>query len=305
MSKIDDLAAVFRDHVAVGWPSGSSGAQRVIMVVYDPADERALRKQIPLFEQAANAHNYRWRTVDITALFGAWLAAHRYREDYFEEPDMLRSGADGRFSLHVAAELEAVLNRPEHDAHELVALVGAASLFGVTSLGRGSQPGRDADPRALGCFLPWPLPGRTLSFARCARKLGLSRRGDQRRKCGGALMTLIAELLDRDPRGERLVNNGQARLAGSEDEAREELKTFVCEGRYAEGIAKVLEAFCRDLDNTSQQATWISGYYGSGKSHLLKMLEYLWRNSAFPDGMTPRNLGAEPAGKRARRPEGA
>src|SRR5271166_3572242 len=134
MSKIDDLAAVFREHVAVGWPSGSSGAQRVIMVVYDPADERALRKQIPLFEQAANAHNYRWRTVDITALFGAWLAAHRYREDYFEEPDMLRSGADGRFSLHVAAELEAVLNRPEHDAHELVALVGGASLFGVTSL---------------------------------------------------------------------------------------------------------------------------------------------------------------------------
>jgi hypothetical protein len=103
-------------------------------------------------------------------------------------------------------------------------------------------------------------------------------------------MTLIADLLDRDPRGERLVNNGQARLAGSEDEAREELKTFVCEGRYAEGIARVLEAFCRDLDNTSQQATWISGYYGSGKSHLLKMLEYLWRNSAFPDGMTPRNL---------------
>jgi hypothetical protein len=134
MSKIDDLAAVFRDHVAVGWPSGSSGAQRVIMVVYDPADERALRKQVPLFEQAANAHNYRWRTVDITALFGAWLAAHRYREDYFEEPDMLRSGADERFSLHVAAELEAVLNRSEHDGHELVALVGAASLFGVTSL---------------------------------------------------------------------------------------------------------------------------------------------------------------------------
>ena len=71
-------------------------------------------------------------------------------------------------------------------------------------------------------------------------------------------MTLIADLLDRDPRGERLVNNGQARLAGSEDEAREELRTFVCEGRYAEGIAKVLEAFCRDLDNTSQQAAWVS-----------------------------------------------
>ena len=103
-------------------------------------------------------------------------------------------------------------------------------------------------------------------------------------------MTVIADLLDRDPRGKRLVNNGQARLAGSEAEAREELATFVCEGRFAEGVAKVLEAFCRDLENTSQQATWVSGYYGSGKSHLLKMVELLWQNEPLPDGMTPRTL---------------
>ena len=102
-------------------------------------------------------------------------------------------------------------------------------------------------------------------------------------------MTMIAELLDRDPRGQRLVNNGQARLSGtSEEEDRGELSTFVCEGRYAEGIADS-RSFCRDLGKTSQQAAWVSGFYGSGKSHLLKMLEYLWRNSAFSDGMTPRS----------------
>ena len=106
-------------------------------------------------------------------------------------------------------------------------------------------------------------------------------------------MTVIADLLDRDPRAEKLVNNGQARLAGSEAEAREELKTFVCEGRFAEGIAKVLESFCRDLENTSQQAAWVSGFYGSGKSHLLKMVDYLWRNAPFPDGLTPRTLVAD------------
>lgn len=134
MSKIDELATIFREHVAVGWPSGSSGAQRVIMVVYDPADERALRKQIGLFEQAAREHGYSWRAVDLTRNFGQWLASHRYRESYFEEPGVLHDGADERFAQHLAGELEAMLARPEHDERELVALVGSASLFGITSL---------------------------------------------------------------------------------------------------------------------------------------------------------------------------
>lgn len=103
-------------------------------------------------------------------------------------------------------------------------------------------------------------------------------------------MTVIADLLDRDPRIERLVNNGQARLIGTDEEARGELRTFVCEGRYADGTTRIIENFCRDLAKSSQQAAWVSGFYGSGKSHLLKMLRYLWANEPFGDGMTPRAL---------------
>ncbi|MGA9796697.1 MAG: BREX system P-loop protein BrxC [Rhizomicrobium sp.] len=104
-------------------------------------------------------------------------------------------------------------------------------------------------------------------------------------------MTVIADLLDRDPRGQRLINNGQARLSGTDEtEDRGELKTFVCEGKYADGITRILEGFCRDLSKSSQQAAWVSGFYGSGKSHLLKMLRYLWSNTVFADGMSPRSL---------------
>jgi hypothetical protein len=106
-------------------------------------------------------------------------------------------------------------------------------------------------------------------------------------------MTVIADLLDRDPRGQRLVNNGQARLIGSPEEAQGELRTFVCEGRYADGITRILETFCRDIGKSSQQAAWISGFFGSGKSHLLKMLGYLWSNEPFSDGMSPRALVEE------------
>ncbi|MET4118815.1 hypothetical protein ABIB85_005444 [Bradyrhizobium sp. JR1.5] len=134
MSKIDQLAGVFRDHVAVGWPSSSSGAQRVIMIVYDPNEERALRKKIGLFAQAAQTHQHAWHSIDLTSVFAKWLGAHRYRESYFEEPEMLAAGANERFTEHASNFILQTLERPQHTARELVGIIGAASVFGVVSL---------------------------------------------------------------------------------------------------------------------------------------------------------------------------
>jgi hypothetical protein len=134
MSKVDQLAAVFRNHIAVGWPGGSSGAQRVIMIVYDPNDDRTLRKKLDLFAQAAQSHDYAWCSVDLTSVFGSWLSAHRYREGYFEEPDMLSAGANERFVQHAAGLILRALERAEHTDREIVAVIGVAALFGLASL---------------------------------------------------------------------------------------------------------------------------------------------------------------------------
>ena len=103
-------------------------------------------------------------------------------------------------------------------------------------------------------------------------------------------MKIVADVLDRDPRENRLINNGQARIGSDEVETRGELASFVCEGRYADGIVRIVESFTRDIEKSSQQAAWVSGFYGSGKSHLLKMLTCLWENRGFSDGMTPAQL---------------
>lgn len=134
MSKIDQLAASFSDHVAVGWPSGSSGAQRVIMIVYDPSDERTLRKRIDLFAQAARTHSHAWHSADLTSSFGTWLGAHRYREGYFEEPHMLSAGANERFTQYAADAVLKALQRSEHTEREIVGLIGVGALFGVASV---------------------------------------------------------------------------------------------------------------------------------------------------------------------------
>ncbi len=105
----------------------------------------------------------------------------------------------------------------------------------------------------------------------------------------------VKDILHRDPATYGLVNNGQARIinepdARAQDELRGELSTFVCEGQYAEGIQKIINSYLADMGRTSQRAAWVSGFFGSGKSHLLKMLCHLWQDTTFPDGVTARTL---------------
>lgn len=105
----------------------------------------------------------------------------------------------------------------------------------------------------------------------------------------------IKDTLQRDPAIHPLVNQGQARISDSRNERaqaelRGELETFVCEGQYADGIQKVVRSFLENLGKTSQRGAWVSGFYGSGKSHLLKMLCHLWQDTPFPDGATARSI---------------
>src|SRR5437762_9970307 len=105
----------------------------------------------------------------------------------------------------------------------------------------------------------------------------------------------IKDVLQRDPSTFPLVNQGQARIVDSHnekalEELRGELSTFVCEGQYAEGVQKIVRSFLDSVGKTSQRGAWVSGFFGSGKSHLLKMLCHLWQDTSFPDGATARSL---------------
>ena len=108
------------------------------------------------------------------------------------------------------------------------------------------------------------------------------------------------DLFARDPLAHKLQNDGVASVseATTENELqtlRYELEHFVCEGQYEDGIVRILQAYIDNLGATSQPAAWVSGFYGSGKSHLLKMLRYLWVDTAFDsDGATARGLANLP-----------
>ena len=105
----------------------------------------------------------------------------------------------------------------------------------------------------------------------------------------------IHDVLDRDPRTARLANNGQARIVDTAeklalDELRAELETFVCDGQFGDALQRIMDRYLANLGTPKQDSAWVSGFFGSGKSHLLKVLAHLWRNTQFPDGSTARGL---------------
>ncbi|HZM06471.1 MAG TPA: BREX system P-loop protein BrxC [Candidatus Saccharimonadales bacterium] len=98
----------------------------------------------------------------------------------------------------------------------------------------------------------------------------------------------VGELFSTNPNQLQLLNNGVAFVKDvvTPEELktlRFELKTFVCEGEYAKGLEKILRTFLTNLDRPEQPAAWVSGFYGSGKSHMGKILRYLWNDFEFPE----------------------
>jgi hypothetical protein len=113
---------------------------------------------------------------------------------------------------------------------------------------------------------------------------------------------LNREIYTTAPKENRLVNNGVAEVSEDYSEAaqailRYELESFVCDGQYEKGLETILDKFLMNLgSNAEQPGVWISGFYGSGKSHLAKMLRTLWTDYKFADGATARSIAKLPSG---------
>lgn len=109
------------------------------------------------------------------------------------------------------------------------------------------------------------------------------------------------DLYSSDPTTVDLLNNGVSKVSEIGRDERQiktlrfELETFVCDGEYARGLERMLKSYLAGLGQEEQKAAWVSGFFGSGKSHLVKVLRYLWEDYRFDDGATARSLVKLPA----------
>ena len=116
-------------------------------------------------------------------------------------------------------------------------------------------------------------------------------------------MTINNELFTRRPLDFEIPNDGVTNVDRPDDSNQwkvleYELTSFVCEGEYEHGLQRILDSYIRHRGSTTQPAAWVSGFYGSGKSHLVRVLQHLWADTSFPNGASGRGLTNLPKGIR-------
>ena len=153
-SRLARLVAAYRKYISAPWQPGLAGPQRVVFAVYDKADELKLRVQLGEFEIATTAAGHPWHLIDVTNAFPEWMAAHKYRESYFEDPDSLEGLGDGQVDGFASALKERVLNEIQgiEGDQALIGILGVGALFGVARVSRLVE---DVAPH---------IPGRLLVF---------------------------------------------------------------------------------------------------------------------------------------------
>lgn len=114
-------------------------------------------------------------------------------------------------------------------------------------------------------------------------------------------MTINNELFTRRPLDFEIPNDGVTNVDTPEDSNQwkvleYELTSFVCEGEYEHGLDRILGSYISHFRRTTQPAVWVSGFYGSGKSHLVRVLQHLWADSRLPNGASARGLASLPQG---------
>jgi hypothetical protein len=133
MAKVDTLLHNYRRQVALRWTPGLAGKQKIWFAVYDNTDERRIRLRIDDFAAATKQAGHGWVQYDLTNAFPTWMAAHDYRDAYFEDPeDLYESDALDDFVEPLAREINAMLNAA--DDNTVATLIGPGCLFGVNKL---------------------------------------------------------------------------------------------------------------------------------------------------------------------------
>ena len=91
---------------------------------------------------------------------------------------------------------------------------------------------------------------------------------------------MFAKAIDRDIKG--VIKVGQ----GDDENVRQELEEYVVTRELQKHFADFFSNYKKGITgNTDKMGVWISGFFGSGKSHFLKILSYLLENRVV-DGKT-------------------
>ena len=153
MSRLDRLIEQFGRHLGAPRPKVLSAAERVLLIVYEPPLERAVRGRASDFEAACGPAR-RWVAVDLTSALADFLndqpAAER--EDLFGYPEAAPQVFAADFPDYVGSRVQDAADRVGDGG--VLAVTGVGSLFGACPLSAVLEKVEPPESGHLAVFLP-------------------------------------------------------------------------------------------------------------------------------------------------------
>lgn len=134
MSRIQQLAKMYGQHIATAWQRTIADSQRVIMIVYDKELERDILAHKEEFEIVTKQANHDWFEINVASAFAEWISGIEYREAYFECPEDLQLKLEAEFTSFVASRIRVVLESEDVPTESVVAVLGVGALYAFTRI---------------------------------------------------------------------------------------------------------------------------------------------------------------------------
>lgn len=134
ISKIDQLIAAFDKVVNEPWNNTLSGQEKVWFLMYEPSEQRKIDLRIGDFENSTKKAGKKWVEISLKNCFPTWMAAHDYKESYFQDPEALADSLNNEFKKYVIRFLKVEINNSIIDSNTLIAIKDISSLFGFTRM---------------------------------------------------------------------------------------------------------------------------------------------------------------------------
>ena len=102
------------------------------------------------------------------------------------------------------------------------------------------------------------------------------------------IQDMFVKEIDRDIKG--VIKVGQA----DEENVYQELEEYVVTSELSKYMSRFFKAYERGINGkTDKMGVWISGFFGSGKSHFLKILSYILSDKCVTDEYGNRKNASE------------
>ena len=133
-SKIDQLLSAFELVVNESWATTLSGQERIWFLVYDPSEQRKIDLRLEDFETATMKSGRRWVLISLKKCFPSWMANHEYKEEYFDDPEILVDQLEVEFKQYAIQFLTSEIENQEVDDNTLIVIKDISSLFGFNRI---------------------------------------------------------------------------------------------------------------------------------------------------------------------------